>query len=63
MTIILPVDIPVCGRARRLALPEKREVEKQISEWLEKGIIRESSSNYCAPLVVCKKKMVKCVYA
>ena len=56
MTIILSDDIPVCGRARRLALPEKREVEKQISEWLEKGIIRESCSNYCAPIVVCKKK-------
>ena len=28
MTIILFDDIPVCGRARRLALPKKREVEK-----------------------------------
>ena len=56
MTKILSDDIHVCGRAHGLALPEKPEVEKQISEQLEKGIIPESCSNYCAPIVVWKKK-------
>ncbi|GFY43019.1 retrovirus-related Pol polyprotein from transposon 17.6 [Trichonephila inaurata madagascariensis] len=41
MKIILSDEKPIAQRSRRLSLPEKREVEKQIDEWLEQGIIRE----------------------
>ncbi|GFV11743.1 retrovirus-related Pol polyprotein from transposon 17.6 [Trichonephila clavipes] len=41
MKTILSDEKPIAQRSRRLSLPEKREVEKQIHEWLEQGIIRE----------------------
>ncbi|GFX81281.1 retrovirus-related Pol polyprotein from transposon 297 [Trichonephila clavipes] len=56
MKIILSDENPIAQRSRRLSLPEKREVEKQIDQWLEQGIIRESCSDFSSPVVVCKKK-------
>ncbi|GFY30485.1 transposon Tf2-6 polyprotein [Trichonephila clavipes] len=56
MKIILSDEKPIAQRSRRLSLPEKREVEKQIDEWLEQGIIRQSCSEFSSPVVVCKKK-------
>ncbi|GFV52006.1 retrovirus-related Pol polyprotein from transposon 412 [Trichonephila clavipes] len=35
---------PVCQHPRRLAFTERQEVNKQIEEWLNEGIIRPSSS-------------------
>ncbi|GFY28050.1 phosphatase and actin regulator 2 [Trichonephila clavipes] len=34
---------------------EKRMVNDQIDDWLQQGIIRESCSDYCSPIVLCKK--------
>lgn len=56
MSIILTDDVPVCQRSRRLAFSEKQEVEKQIEQWLQEGIIEHSCSAYSSPLVVCRKK-------
>ncbi|GBO18018.1 Retrovirus-related Pol polyprotein from transposon 17.6 [Araneus ventricosus] len=56
MNIVLQDQIPVCQRARRLSFPEKQKVNEQITDWLNQGIIRESCSDYCSPLVLCKKK-------
>ncbi|GFX99168.1 transposon Tf2-9 polyprotein [Trichonephila clavipes] len=56
MCIILKDDIPVCQRARRLSCSEKLQVNDQIDDWLQQGIIRESCSDYCSPIVLCKKK-------
>ncbi|GFV92949.1 phosphatase and actin regulator 2 [Trichonephila clavipes] len=45
----------VCQRARRLSCSEKLQVNDQIDDWLQQGIIRESCSDYCSPIVLCKK--------
>ncbi|GFV67020.1 phosphatase and actin regulator 2 [Trichonephila clavipes] len=50
MCIILKDDIPVCQRARRLSCSEKLQVNDQIDDWLQQGIIRESGSDYCSPM-------------
>ncbi|GFX10220.1 phosphatase and actin regulator 2 [Trichonephila clavipes] len=42
-------DIPVCQRARRLSCSEKLQVNDQIDDWLQQGIIREKCS-YCSPM-------------
>ncbi|GFY01248.1 integrase catalytic domain-containing protein [Trichonephila clavipes] len=48
-------DIPVCQRARRLSCSEKLQVNDRIDDWLQQGIIREKCSDYCSPIVFCKK--------
>ncbi|GFY25392.1 retrovirus-related Pol polyprotein from transposon 17.6 [Trichonephila clavipes] len=50
MCIILKDDIPVCQRARRLSCSEKLQVDDQIDDWLQQGIIKESVSDYCSPM-------------
>ncbi|GFX90322.1 transposon Tf2-9 polyprotein [Trichonephila clavipes] len=55
MSIIFKDDIPVCQRARRLSCSEKLQVNDQIDDWLQQSIIRESCSDYCSPIVLCKK--------
>ncbi|GBL99431.1 hypothetical protein AVEN_68736-1 [Araneus ventricosus] len=44
MSIILKDDVPVYQPARRLSFPENQAVNKQIDEWLDQGIVRQSSS-------------------
>ncbi|GFY22516.1 retrovirus-related Pol polyprotein from transposon 17.6 [Trichonephila clavipes] len=56
MRIILKDDIPVYQPARRLSFSENQDVNKQIDEWLEQGIVRPSSSKYASPIVLVKKK-------
>ncbi|GFU41667.1 retrovirus-related Pol polyprotein from transposon 17.6 [Trichonephila clavipes] len=56
MRIILKDDIPVYQPARRLSFSENQNVNKQIDEWLEQGIVRPSSSEYASPIVLVKKK-------
>ncbi|GFU09038.1 integrase catalytic domain-containing protein [Trichonephila clavipes] len=55
INIILKDDIPVCQRARRLFCSEKLQVNDQIDDWLQQGIIREKCSDYCSPIVLCNK--------
>ncbi|GFX36178.1 retrovirus-related Pol polyprotein from transposon 297 [Trichonephila clavipes] len=56
MRIILKDEKPVCQHPRRLAFTERQEVNKQIEECLNEGIIRPSSSEYASPIVMVKKK-------
>ncbi|GFT88309.1 retrovirus-related Pol polyprotein from transposon 412 [Trichonephila clavipes] len=56
MRIILKDEEQVCQPPRRLAFTERQEVNKQIEEWLNEGIIRPSSSEYASPIVMVKKK-------
>ncbi|GFX07909.1 retrovirus-related Pol polyprotein from transposon 412 [Trichonephila clavipes] len=56
MRIILKDEEPDCQHPRRLAFSERQEVNKQIEEWLNEGIIRPSSSKYASTIVMVKKK-------
>ncbi|GFU53579.1 retrovirus-related Pol polyprotein from transposon 412 [Trichonephila clavipes] len=56
MRIILKDEEPVCQPPRRLAFTERQEVNKQIEEWLNEGIIRPSSAEYASPIVMVTKK-------
>ncbi|GFY22877.1 retrovirus-related Pol polyprotein from transposon 17.6 [Trichonephila clavipes] len=56
MKLIMSDEKPIAQRSRRLPLPKTLDVEKQIDEWLEQGIIRESCSDFSSPVVECKKK-------
>ncbi|GBN28082.1 Transposon Tf2-9 polyprotein [Araneus ventricosus] len=56
MRIILKDDVPVYQPARRLSFAENQAVNKQIDEWLDQGIVRQSSSEYASPIVLVKKK-------
>ncbi|GFW52570.1 retrovirus-related Pol polyprotein from transposon 412 [Trichonephila clavipes] len=56
MRIILKDEEPVFQPPRRLAFTERQEVNKQIEEWFNEGIIRPSSSEYESPIAMVKKK-------
>ncbi|GFW84720.1 retrovirus-related Pol polyprotein from transposon gypsy [Trichonephila clavipes] len=56
MRIFLKDDIPVYQFAHPLAFSDNQDVNKQIDEWLEQGIVRPSSSEYASPIVLVKKK-------
>jgi transposase InsO family protein len=56
LKITMKDDIPVAQRPRRISHKEQKEVEKQIQQWLEDGIIRVSYSEYASPIVLVRKK-------
>lgn len=56
LKIVLRDETPIHQLPRRLAPLEKCIVEKQINEWLNKGIIRRSSSDFSSPIVLAHKK-------
>ncbi|GFX69906.1 transposon Tf2-9 polyprotein [Trichonephila clavipes] len=56
MRIILKDEEPVCQHPRRLAFTERQEVNKQVEEWLNEGIIRPSSAEYASPIIMVKKE-------
>ncbi|XP_024892049.1 uncharacterized protein K02A2.6-like, partial [Temnothorax curvispinosus] len=56
MRLILKDEIPVHQNPRRLSAEQRNAVRKIIDEWIEKGIIRPSNSEYASPIVLVKKK-------
>lgn len=56
LKIILMDEVPVRQRARRLPPIEKAEVDRQVAEWLENGIVQPSCSDYASPVVLADKK-------
>ncbi|GFU67651.1 transposon Ty3-I Gag-Pol polyprotein [Trichonephila clavipes] len=51
MRIILKTKNQSVQPPRRLAFTERQEVNKQIEEWLNEGIIRPSSAEYASHIV------------
>lgn len=56
MNIILADEEPVYQQPKRLPIPEQREVERQIQEWLKDGIVTPSCSDYASSIVLVKKE-------
>ncbi|XP_072397163.1 uncharacterized protein [Diabrotica undecimpunctata] len=56
MEIVLKSEEPIYERPRRLSVSEKEEVDSQINEWLNEGIIKPSCSDFASPIVLVKKK-------
>lgn len=54
--IILRDETPVYQNPRRLSYHEKKEVDRQMEDWLKEGIIKPSCSEYASPIVLVKKK-------
>lgn len=56
MKILMKDDKPVAQGPRRTSYADQEIIDKQISEWLEKGIVRQSISEYSSPIVLVPKK-------
>lgn len=63
MDIHLKDEEPVVYRPYRLSHSERDDVRRMISEMLECGIVKESSSPYASPIVIVKKRAAKNAYA
>ena len=53
---LIPGARPFSHRTYRLAPELKDEVEKQIQELLDSGVIRRSNNPFCSPILLVKKK-------
>ncbi|XP_055622399.1 uncharacterized protein LOC129765966 [Toxorhynchites rutilus septentrionalis] len=56
LKIFLKDEISIQQLPRRLAPLEKEIVQKEISKWLEEGVIQPSSSEFSSPIVLSHKK-------
>jgi len=56
MTILLRDDEPVYQKAKRLSRSKKDVVNAQIDEWVKRGIVRLSTSDFATPVVLVRKK-------
>lgn len=52
----LTTDEPVVRRPYRMPLTKQKIVENEVDKMLNDGVIRESTSPFCAPVVLAKKK-------
>ncbi|KAD4385333.1 hypothetical protein E3N88_25501 [Mikania micrantha] len=55
-SIILNSSAPVCVRPYRYPHIQKSEIERQVSELLQLGMIRPSKSSYSSPVILVQKK-------
>ena len=50
------VDVPIKQRPYRTSPKCKQEIDRQVDDMLQKGIIRESVSPWSSPVVLVKRK-------
>jgi hypothetical protein len=53
---VLPGQTPARSRAYRHSPDDKREIERQVQEMLDAGIIEPCCSEYAAPMLLVRKK-------
>ena len=56
MQILLKDEIPVFQNPQRLSADHRATANKIIESWLEKGIVKESISEYASPVVLTSRK-------
>lgn len=56
MKILLHDENPVVLGSRRMPQIELDEIDRQLNNWLDEGIIRNSQSDYSSPIVLVQKK-------
>ncbi|XP_046141945.1 uncharacterized protein LOC123987838 [Osmia bicornis bicornis] len=56
MKIVLKDETPIFERPRRLPVPEREIVDKQVEEWIKEDIVEPCASDFCNQVVVVKKK-------
>ncbi|XP_015596320.1 uncharacterized protein LOC107268244 [Cephus cinctus] len=56
INIILNDEVPVFQNPRRLSADQRKIVNEIVDEWLQRGIVRHSTSNYASPIVLVAKK-------
>ena len=49
-------DNPICIPHRRVPPQHWEELRQYLKQWLDVGVLRESSSAYAAPIVIVRKK-------
>jgi len=54
--IVLIDEEPIYQRPRPLSPKEKEAIEKQITAWMKKGIVRPSFPNYASSIIIVPKK-------
>jgi len=55
MKILLNDESPILSRPRRFAFAETNVIDEQIEQWLDKGIIEDSDSEFTSPVVLAKE--------
>lgn len=56
MDIILKDETPIYTKPRRASPKERKEIEAQVEQWLEDGVIRPSYSDFAAQVLFAPKK-------
>lgn len=56
MRLALKDNTPVHQNPRRLSAEQRSTVRKIVDQWIEKGIVRPSNSEYASPIVLCGKE-------
>lgn len=56
LNINLKENKPIFSRPRRLPIPGREIVDRQVDEWIKDGVVEPSSSEFASPVVVTKKK-------
>lgn len=53
--LLIPGSVPICSKPYRHPCIHKNEIERQVKEMLDTGVIKSSNSSYSSPVILVKK--------